>query len=456
MKTLWRHAVPGIVVLAVAFAAVVVSSNLQLPRAGASSVYFYSDGSDPSWGNQANWYLDPTHLVPLEIMPSGGEYLVVAAGSVPMDIDVDSWPGAAGIDGAVVVRSAGTQSFQAGSVHGDADFYGTVRNLSEVYGAVHFHDTSANVSGPIYGDVTFSDWSFNDDGGQITGNVSFEGGSNGGHIDGNATFSGSGYNNGTVNGDAVFGTDSGNAGEVTQAGTFIDGAASDVVGGPGRPAGVVGGSRTRRFETLTSTTLDFIDRGPWVVVAANVAVDRCGATFDENTIFTTEGTGSFVDCPAPEPAAGGSSQPSVTVSGSSGGGSGRVYRYADGSTGTSVEPEATGVASGSPKASPAATGTPTLGVAAPGAPAATFANSRDLFLGSVGEDVRLLQVFLNGHGFPVSALPNPGSAGHETTLFGSLTRAALSRFQLSRGISPAAGYFGPLTRAAVAGVLAGE
>ncbi len=71
---------------------------------------------------------------------------------------------------------------------------------------------------------------------------------------------------------------------------------------------------------------------------------------------------------------------------------------------------------------------------------------RDLTLRSVGEDVRQLQIFLNSQGFVV-ATTGPGSIGNETTYFGSLTRAALVRFQKAHGITPSVGYFGPITRA---------
>jgi hypothetical protein len=74
--------------------------------------------------------------------------------------------------------------------------------------------------------------------------------------------------------------------------------------------------------------------------------------------------------------------------------------------------------------------------------------TRNLTIGSQGEDVRALQVYLNTHGF-VLTTTGPGSPGHETNLFGSLTRDALAKFQAAKGISPAAGYFGPLTRAYV-------
>ena len=77
-------------------------------------------------------------------------------------------------------------------------------------------------------------------------------------------------------------------------------------------------------------------------------------------------------------------------------------------------------------------------------PNASF--KRDLKLGSIGEDVRALQVWLNAHGFTV-AKSGPGSRGKETTKFGSLTKAALVKFQSAKGIKPSAGYFGPKTRA---------
>lgn len=77
-----------------------------------------------------------------------------------------------------------------------------------------------------------------------------------------------------------------------------------------------------------------------------------------------------------------------------------------------------------------------------------FTFTRDLKLGSIGEDVRMLQKLLNTRGHTVAA-SGPGSSGNETTSFGPATRAALIRFQQAKGIVPASGYFGPKTRAAV-------
>lgn len=70
---------------------------------------------------------------------------------------------------------------------------------------------------------------------------------------------------------------------------------------------------------------------------------------------------------------------------------------------------------------------------------------RDLSIGSTGEDVTRLQKFLNGEGFLV-AKSGPGSPGLETAYFGLATKDAVARYQKSKGIEPAHGYFGPLTR----------
>src|SRR5687767_8120286 len=82
-------------------------------------------------------------------------------------------------------------------------------------------------------------------------------------------------------------------------------------------------------------------------------------------------------------------------------------------------------------------------------PAAAFAATcdftRDLTLGVEGEDVRCLQQYLNGAGFTVAS-EGVGSAGHETTQFKTLTQAAVVKWQSSNGITPASGYFGPISR----------
>lgn len=81
-------------------------------------------------------------------------------------------------------------------------------------------------------------------------------------------------------------------------------------------------------------------------------------------------------------------------------------------------------------------------------PASGGAFTRNLDVGATGADVKRLQVFLNTHGFAI-AESGPGAPGSETERFGALTRSALAKFQSANGITPAVGYFGPKTRAAI-------
>jgi hypothetical protein len=72
----------------------------------------------------------------------------------------------------------------------------------------------------------------------------------------------------------------------------------------------------------------------------------------------------------------------------------------------------------------------------------------NLTLHQTDPEVKALQQFLNAHGFTVSST-GPGSPGNETTAFGPATEAALIKFQKANNITPASGYFGPETRAAM-------
>lgn len=74
-------------------------------------------------------------------------------------------------------------------------------------------------------------------------------------------------------------------------------------------------------------------------------------------------------------------------------------------------------------------------------------NPRDLEHNTQGEDVKLLQQFLNQQGFSINTPGAVGSTGYETNYFGSLTKQALIKFQQTHNITPSAGYFGPKTRA---------
>lgn len=81
--------------------------------------------------------------------------------------------------------------------------------------------------------------------------------------------------------------------------------------------------------------------------------------------------------------------------------------------------------------------------------ASSFTFTRDLTVGSTGDDVMALQRFLNANGAMVAGGSGAGSPGRETSYFGGLTKAAVAQWQGAHGITPAVGYFGPKTRAAV-------
>jgi len=75
--------------------------------------------------------------------------------------------------------------------------------------------------------------------------------------------------------------------------------------------------------------------------------------------------------------------------------------------------------------------------------------TQDLTVGSTGSQVVALQQMLVAQGH----LSMP--AGVAMGYFGSLTKAAVARWQASVGISPAAGYFGPISRARANGGVTG-
>lgn len=78
---------------------------------------------------------------------------------------------------------------------------------------------------------------------------------------------------------------------------------------------------------------------------------------------------------------------------------------------------------------------------------ACFTFTRNHQQGNSGGEVMEIQKFLNSHGAQVAA-SGAGSPGNETSYFGAMTKAAVAKWQAANGVSPAVGYWGPLTRAA--------
>ena len=104
---------------------------------------------------------------------------------------------------------------------------------------------------------------------------------------------------------------------------------------------------------------------------------------------------------------------------------------------------------------------PSLASSTPGAALPTTLQSgtggqslfiRTLTVNSIDTEVQRLQSFLNTQGFSVSKT-GAGSPGKETNKFGPATKAALIKFQKAHGIKPAIGFFGPVTRKVVNGMV---
>ena len=88
-------------------------------------------------------------------------------------------------------------------------------------------------------------------------------------------------------------------------------------------------------------------------------------------------------------------------------------------------------------------------------PTQTIRFSAPLHPGIRHAEVRALQVFLNANGYLITTTGD-GSPGKETDYYGTLTKAAIARFQVAKGILPTtahpdAGLVGPRTRAALNG-----
>ena len=88
-----------------------------------------------------------------------------------------------------------------------------------------------------------------------------------------------------------------------------------------------------------------------------------------------------------------------------------------------------------------------LGTQTSGSTSTGYTFNTNLQVGSKGTDVMNLQKVLNMSADTRVASTGAGSPGMETSTFGPATRAAVIKFQTKYGISPAAGFVGPLTRA---------
>jgi hypothetical protein len=166
------------------------------------------------------------------------------------------------------------------------------------------------------------------------------------------------------------------------------------------------------------------------------ALAQTAVTLDASIVTNPTGSSATVTTPAITPAAASPSSVSPTVSNSG--------TYSN----TGVSPSVTTVTP------PSVSGSNTMSANTSTSVTTNTAVSMssqiksiilNLIRGSKGNEVAVLQNFLisQNKGQASQALMRVGATGY----FGSLTRSALAEFQLSVGISPASGNFGPITRA---------
>jgi len=328
-------------------------------------------------------------------------------------------------------------SFNYNTVDEDATFGGLSINEGIVTGTAKFTDAVGNVinipDGGQWGygtagsnvgvdNAPITSWIFNglsSNEGEVTGNASFNDSSfNDDVVDEDATFNSLSFNNGEVTGNAYFNDSSYNESLVGQNATFN--------GDFSENSGEVSGTKTRQYTSALITTRDFVTDGPWTVLAKGAKVDVSGANYDINpesptyTTFSMVNGGCFIGVPS-------LICPAVTITPSAsisipvhlyGGGRSVTYKPI---TTLSVNNQSTTTSYKS----------------------SAISFKRYLASGSIGNDVKALQIYLNTHGFKLASVGN-GSLGHETTFFGILTRSALMKFQKAHGIS-AVGIFGPIT-----------
>ncbi len=157
-----------------------------------------------------------------------------------------------------------------------------------------------------------------------------------------------------------------------------------------------------------------------------------GATVNLNLSFT-------VPTPTSSSTGGGGPAPAPVTTSSGGNNSGGVISGSIASSTTAIIP----VASTTPVS--------TTTVAVPIGEvlgAQTFSFTRDLHVGSSGNDVTELQKILIGEGDDIPAIT---SGATPYGYFGAQTKTAVIKYQKAHGITPASGYVGRLTRAVLNG-----
>ncbi len=263
---------------------------------GPTAVYFWSSSNIfNSWTSISNWYSDAAATIALGYLPTATS-TIVTLGSVAPSVDLDSidWVTPSGIDASqtgISFTSTASASINTG-ITGTTTFNGNSINLSTILGNVTFASSTKNSSGGIIlGNVTFNTNSRNN-GGLITGNVVFNSNTlntNSSEIFGDVTFNNSSINGtttGFISGTATFYNTSRNDGIIDNDAIFYENTTNN--------NNTVSGTQTRYFTSNATTTRNFVNTGPWTLVANN-AIVHLGDTsvFNATTTFSKLNGGNF-------------------------------------------------------------------------------------------------------------------------------------------------------------------
>jgi hypothetical protein len=375
-------------------------------------------------------------------------------------------------------------SYNQGTINGTSTFYDSSINFGDVEGSAFFHNSSGNSYGSAYvhGTSTFYDSSFNTyylvgnaffynssyNNGQLIGDAVFNNSSaNSGALYGNATFYDTTSNNYGVNGDAFFSCSATNnstvsgtttygvtcptivSGTLASDNSYIDVTVSEPVWGDNSSTTVLaanklkvifvqnGGSATAAtISSITKTSGGALD-GSETVIRVNLSITGTPNGLETIAIKALNGTSVYNaagDPMRPEQTTGNKTlndQTSTPVVHHGG----RRSIIEDNSTTTEPESTSTEITSTSTASTSSilTISTSTLKIIFKTNGTTTilpyqFTFTQILKLGSIGDEVKQLQIFLNTHGFPLSQIGN-GSLGHETNYFGQKTKDALIKFQ---------------------------
>ncbi len=446
----------------------------------ATATLYFNNATSTSWDDLENWWTDASFSAPASSIPVNGNTVYLGGTTTAPSITVtlahiyvaaSSTGGGSfrvGLGGMGPGQAVGDATFYDYShndndtISGNAIFYDHSHNEGGITGNATFYDSSYNGGGPgghVYGSsATFYDSSYNS--GYIeAANAYFHDNSssnnyifhhatfydtttNGSFVQEDAFFSCSATNNGTVVGSTTY---DGVCATIVSASfasdnSYIDITVSEPIWGDNSSTTVLtsgkfsltfnqnGGNATgATISSLTKTTGGFLD-GSETVIRFNLTITGIPNGVETIAIKPLNGTSIYNAAAYPmrsEQTTGSQTLHNQTPH------SGRRNIYylttttapisssEDNSTSTIVNSTTTQIITETIPSFPIAV-----------SPAYQFSFTQILKIGSVGDEVKKLQVFLSTHKFPVSQI-GAGSLGHETTYFGKKTKEALIKFQES-------------------------